>query len=184
MYQGSCACLCVRACACVCVHVCVCVRVCVAWLRYCLSVQVQQPVCPSMTSAAYLEAAAKGSNLTLCTPQQKNLNGSAIQLYNDTTYYDDLIFAATWLYKASGDTAYLTEAEAYYVDYLYSGVSLLSHFSSRHTLEKCKTYGFCPFFQLIPCFKKSPHDRWPGLPCPILQALCPASFCCCGSALL
>lgn len=115
--------VCARACVCVCVcaHVCVCV----AWLRCCLSVQVQQPVCPSMTSAAYMEAVAKGSNLTMCTPQQANLNGSAIGLYNDTTYYDDLIFAATWLYKASGDTAYLTEAEAYYVDYLYSGVSLL-----------------------------------------------------------
>lgn len=75
-----------------------------------------------MTSAAYLEAVAKGTNLTLCTAQQKNLNGSAIQLYNDTTYYDDLIFAATWLYKASGDSAYLSDAEAYYVEYLYSSV--------------------------------------------------------------
>lgn len=78
-----------------------------------------------MTSAAYLEAVAKGSNLTLCTAQQKNLNGSAIKLYNDTTYYDDLIFAATWLYKASGDSAYLSDAEAYYVEYLYSSVGLL-----------------------------------------------------------
>ena len=51
------------------------------------------------------------------------MNGSAIALYNDTTYYDDLIFAATWLYKASGDNAYLTDAEAFYVKHLYDAVS-------------------------------------------------------------
>lgn len=80
-----------------------------------------------MSSAAYLESVANGQNITLCSEQERNLNGSAIQLYNDTTYYDDLIFAATWLYKASGDTAYLTEAEAYYVEYLYSAVSFFQH---------------------------------------------------------
>ena len=93
--------------------------------------QVQLPNCPSMSSAAYLESVATGRNITLCSEQQKNLNGSAIHLYNDTTYYDDLIFAATWLYKASGDTAYLTDAEAYYVEYLYSAVSL-PRMSKRH----------------------------------------------------
>ncbi|KAL3147605.1 hypothetical protein ABBQ38_014657 [Trebouxia sp. C0009 RCD-2024] len=81
--------------------------------------QVQLPDCPNAYSAAYMEAQVKGSNLTLCTPQQMNMNGSAIALYNDTTYYDDLIFAATWLYKASGDNAYLQDAEAFYVKHLY-----------------------------------------------------------------
>ena len=52
------------------------------------------------------------------------MDGSAVGLYNDTTYYDDLIFAATWLYKASGDNAYLTDAEAFYVKYLYGAVGL------------------------------------------------------------
>ena len=85
--------------------------------------QVKVPNCPSAYSAAYLEAQTSGNNLTLCTDQEKNLDGSAIALYNDTTYYDDLIFAATWLYKASGDNAYLTDAEAFYVKYLYSSVS-------------------------------------------------------------
>lgn len=70
-----------------------------------------------------MEAQVKGSNLTLCTEQQINMNGSAIALYNDTTYYDDLIFAATWLYKASGDNAYLQDAEAFYVKHLYDAVS-------------------------------------------------------------
>ena len=62
-----------------------------------------------------------GKPYKLCTEQEKNLNGSAIQLYNDTTYYDDLLFAAVWLYKASGDNAYLEDAEAYYVPALQVG---------------------------------------------------------------
>ena len=70
--------------------------------------------CASAYSAA--------SNLTTCTPQQKNLNGSAAGLYNDTSYYDDLTFAATWMYKATGDAGYLTEAEAFYVKHQYSTV--------------------------------------------------------------
>ena len=101
------------------------VIVCFAWLTKHSALQVRVPNCPSAYSAAYLEAQSTGNNLTLCTDQEKNLDGSAIALYNDTTYYDDLIFAATWLYKASGDTAYLTDAEAFYVKYLYSSVSPL-----------------------------------------------------------
>lgn len=100
--------------------------------RCCLVVQVQRPDCPNVYSAAYMEAQVKGSNLTLCTEQQKNMNGSAIALYNDTTYYDDLIFAATWLYKASGDNAYLQDAEAFYVKHLYDAVSP----SSRRPVKK------------------------------------------------
>ena len=47
------------------------------------------------------------------------MNGSAVDLYNDTSYYDDLTFAATWLYRATGDTEYLTQAEYWYVAHLY-----------------------------------------------------------------
>ena len=81
--------------------------------------QVQVPSCPNVLSAAYLEEVADGTNVTVCTEQQINLNGSAVALYNDTSYYDDLTFAATWLYRATGDSAYLTEAETWYVAHLY-----------------------------------------------------------------
>ena len=91
------------------------------------NVQVQIPNCPNAYSEAYLEAEAQGTTITLCTDQEKNLDGSAVGLYNDTTYYDDLIFAATLLYKASGDEAYLADAEAFYVKYVYGGVSSCYH---------------------------------------------------------
>ena len=65
---------------------------------------------------------AAGNNATLCTEQEINLNGSAVALYNDSSYYDDLTFAATWLYRATGDTDYLKDAEAYYVKHLYGSV--------------------------------------------------------------
>ena len=68
-------------------------------------------------------AYSSAANLTTCTPQEKNLNGSAAGLYNDTSYYDDLTFAATWMYKATGDAGYLTEAEAFYVKHQYATVS-------------------------------------------------------------
>ena len=94
--------------------------------------QVQVPVCPNVLSAAYLEEVADGTNLTVCSEQDINLNGSAIALYNDTSYYDDLTFAATWLYKATGDSAYLTEAETWYVAHLY-GTSTTSSVSILHS---------------------------------------------------
>ncbi len=82
--------------------------------------QVPIPNCPNVLSAAYLEEVAAGENVTVCSEQEINLNGSALALYNDTSYYDDLTFAATWLYRATGDSAYLTEAEAWYVKHLYT----------------------------------------------------------------
>ena len=86
----------------------------------------QVPVCPNVLSAAYLAEVAAGENVTVCSEQQINLNGSAIALYNDTSYYDDLTFAATWLYRATGDTDYLSQAESWYVAHLYGTTSTSS----------------------------------------------------------
>lgn len=91
----------------------------------------QVPVCPNVLSAAYLAEVAAGENVTVCSEQQINLNGSAIALYNDTSYYDDLTFAATWLYRATGDTDYLSQAESWYVAHLYGTTST----SSVRTLQ-------------------------------------------------
>ncbi|DBB00628.1 TPA: hypothetical protein ACH3X3_002312 [Trebouxia sp. C0006] len=87
---------------------------------------VQVPDCPNVLSAAYLAEVAAGENVTVCSEQEINLNGSAIALYNDTSYYDDLTFAATWLYKATGDTDYLSQAETWYVAHLYGTTSTSS----------------------------------------------------------
>ena len=88
--------------------------------------QVQVPDCPNVLSAAYLAEVAAGTNVTVCSQQDINLNGSAIALYNDTSYYDDLTFAATWLYRATGDTDYLSQAESWYVAHLYGTTSTSS----------------------------------------------------------
>jgi len=87
---------------------------------------VQVPDCPNVLSAAYLAEVAAGDNVTVCSEQDINLNGSAIALYNDTSYYDDLTFAATWLYRATGDTDYLSQAETWYVAHLYGTTSTSS----------------------------------------------------------
>ncbi len=86
----------------------------------------QVPDCPNVLSAAYLAEVAAGDNITVCTEQEINLNGSAIALYNDTSYYDDLTFAATWLYRATGDSDYLSQAETWYVAHLYGTTSTSS----------------------------------------------------------
>lgn len=43
-----------------------------------------------------------------------------MNLYNSTTYYDDLLWAAAWMYKATRDQNYLKDAEDFYVRHLYS----------------------------------------------------------------
>ncbi|KAK9842280.1 hypothetical protein WJX81_004432 [Elliptochloris bilobata] len=62
---------------------------------------------------------AKGSTGAQCIPASVQLNGSAVPLYNGTTYYDCLLWAATWMYKATGDGAYLDDATTFYVAHLY-----------------------------------------------------------------
>ena len=39
----------------------------------------------------------------MCVPPTAYANGSALVFYNSTTYRDDMVWAAAWLYKATGD---------------------------------------------------------------------------------
>lgn len=48
---------------------------------------------------------------TGCKPVDQYFNGSAVGFYNSTSVYDDLAWAATWLYKATNDPGYLADAE-------------------------------------------------------------------------
>lgn len=61
-----------------------------------------------------------GSNVVpVCVPASVQLNGSAIPLYNSSSIYDKLLWAATWMYKATGDTDYLGDAESFYIRHIY-----------------------------------------------------------------
>lgn len=79
---------------------------------------------------------AKGSTGAQCVPASVQLNGSAVPLYNGTTYYDCLLWAAAWMYKATGDGAYLNDATTFYVAHLYdetgSEVLPAPHTTKRH----------------------------------------------------
>ncbi len=78
------------------------------------------PYCPSPYSQVYLASLETLTPLTLCTAQEANLNGSAVGQYNGTTYYDALLWAAAWMFKATGDSTYLTDSEDFYVRHVYN----------------------------------------------------------------
>lgn len=62
----------------------------------------------------------QGSNVVpVCVPASVQLNGSAIPIYNSSSIYDKLLWAATWMYKATGDTDYLGDAESFYIRHIY-----------------------------------------------------------------
>ena len=46
---------------------------------------------------------AKGKLLPVCVPPTAYANGSALVFYNSTSYRDDMVWAAAWMYKATGD---------------------------------------------------------------------------------
>ena len=48
---------------------------------------------------------------TGCKPVDQLFNGSAVGFYNSTSVYDDLAWAASWLYRATNDPGYLSDAE-------------------------------------------------------------------------
>ena len=45
-------------------------------------------------------------------------NGSMVYWYNSTSYRDDLTWAAAWLYKATGDSGYLSDAYYYWTQHV------------------------------------------------------------------
>ena len=42
------------------------------------------------------------TSIPLCPPLSVALGGSAIELYDSNSFYDDLLWAAAWMYKATG----------------------------------------------------------------------------------
>lgn len=46
-----------------------------------------------------------GTTLSTCPSITLQLNGSAIPLYNSTTYYDKLLWSAAWLYRVCCSSA-------------------------------------------------------------------------------
>ena len=47
-------------------------------------------------------------------PAVQAFNGSMVYWYNSTSYRDDLTWAAAWLYKATSDPGYLSDAYYYW----------------------------------------------------------------------
>lgn len=79
---------------------------------------------------------------TVCVTSLQYFNGSMVGFYNSTSYFDDLTWAAAWLYKATRDPGYLSDAHSYYNEHLYGTVSIpltvaqfLLYF--KHTAGKC-----------------------------------------------
>ena len=65
--------------------------------------------------------ALQGANVVpVCVTAAAQLNGSAIALYNSSSVYDKLLWAATWMYRATGDTDYLGDAESFYLSHIYN----------------------------------------------------------------
>ncbi|KAK9804363.1 hypothetical protein WJX72_009368 [[Myrmecia] bisecta] len=53
-----------------------------------------------------------------CPPPTAFNRGSALVFYNSTSYRDDLLWAAAWMYKASGDQGYLADVNQFYGDHI------------------------------------------------------------------
>ena len=65
--------------------------------------------------------ALQGANVVpVCVSAAAQLNGSAVALYNSSSVYDKLLWAATWMYRATGDTDYLGDAESFYLSHIYN----------------------------------------------------------------
>ena len=63
----------------------------------------------------------QGANIVpVCLSAAQQLNGSAVVYYNSTSVYDKLLWAATWMYRATGDTDYLGDAESFYISHIYN----------------------------------------------------------------
>ncbi len=45
----------------------------------------------------------KGKSLPACVQPTAYANGSALVFYNSTSYRDDIVWAAAWMYKATGE---------------------------------------------------------------------------------
>ncbi|KAK9828913.1 hypothetical protein WJX72_002766 [[Myrmecia] bisecta] len=53
-----------------------------------------------------------------CPPPDEVFRGAMVFQYNSTSYRDDLAWAASWLYKATNDKAYLTDAYRWWEEHV------------------------------------------------------------------
>jgi hypothetical protein len=72
----------------------------------------QQVADQYLSKAIMLYELATQTKQGLYTAWQKTMDSAT--LYPSTSFYDDLAWAASWLYLASGKTSYLNDAVAYY----------------------------------------------------------------------
>lgn len=49
-----------------------------------------------------------------CKQPDVQFKGSMVYWYNSTSWRDDMAWAATWMYRASGDSGYLSDAYGFY----------------------------------------------------------------------
>jgi cellulose synthase/poly-beta-1,6-N-acetylglucosamine synthase-like glycosyltransferase len=74
--------------------------------------------CP-VSMAAQEVRVARGTLLGKnCVKPENAFSGAALVYYNSTSYRDDLARAAAWMYKATADPAYLTDAYTYYTQHV------------------------------------------------------------------
>jgi hypothetical protein len=81
----------------------------------------------------------QGANtVPVCLSAAQQLNGSAIAYYNSTSVYDKLLWAATWMYRATGDTDYLGDAESFYISHIYDegGEQVSPHPNPPHSIAR------------------------------------------------
>jgi endoglucanase len=62
-------------------------------------------------------AQLRAPNKPQCKPADVVFKGSAVGLFNSTSYRDDLTWAAAWMNRATGDRAYLDDAYKYFVQH-------------------------------------------------------------------
>ncbi|KAK9826822.1 hypothetical protein WJX81_004238 [Elliptochloris bilobata] len=66
-----------------------------------------------------------------CRPPDQQFQGSMVYWYNSTSYRDDLAWAASWMYKATGDQAYLADAYSYWTQH----VNMEGDFDLRYLVD-------------------------------------------------
>ncbi|KAK9785109.1 hypothetical protein WJX73_003901 [Symbiochloris irregularis] len=68
-----------------------------------------------------------GAAKTGCPPVDQVFKGSMVGFYNSTSYFDDLAWAAAWLYKATRDPEYLSDAMIWYNEHLDGNENLFDN---------------------------------------------------------
>lgn len=75
------------------------------------------PTCYPEFSKQNILASGTVSPQGVCASPYDSLKGSAAFWYNSTSYLDDMAWAATWLYSATGQIQYLSDAYSYWTQH-------------------------------------------------------------------